>query len=423
MRKKLLTLLIAVVMLLGFVFAKNTESESINKKQVILIKGETTTLEMKGTKEQVSWSSDNKSVATVTAKGKVTAKEKGSAKITAKVGKNKYSCRVIVETPALNKTSVTIYTGSSTNLVLNGSSRKPTWSSADTKIATVNSKGNVTAKSAGTTTIYASVGDKKYACEVTVLETVSETVTEDNIPAYSGEAYVELNNNVPNFSSSDKKRKDAFEIYSDLDIHGRCGVAYANICKELMPTKEREDISQIHPSGWQSNMGWERCHLIGFQLAGENANEKNLITGTHYFNVTGMLPFENKVRDYAENGHVLYRVTPVYTGKNFVANGVQMEGWSVEDGGKSICFNVFVYNVQPGKTIDYKYGYVTDNEDDNHTDSSEGYTYVLNTNTKKFHYSSCSSVSDIDPDHKQKFTGKREELIEQGYVPCKRCNP
>jgi DNA-entry nuclease len=179
-----------------------------------------------------------------------------------------------------------------------------------------------------------------------------------SLPKYNGSAYVQLNGNSPAFTAKEKKNTSAFETYSNLDSLGRCQVAYANICKEIMPTEKRGDISAIHPSGWQSNMGWERCHLIGFQLAGENANEKNLITGTHYFNVTGMLPFENMVADYVKEtgNHVLYRVTPYFEGSNLVASGVQMEAWSVEDKGEGICFNVYVFNIQPGSTIDYATG-------------------------------------------------------------------
>ena len=159
-----------------------------------------------------------------------------------------------------------------------------------------------------------------------------------------------------------------FEYYSDLDELGRCGVAYANICQELMPTEKRESISSVTPSGWNNKKydsglvdgGWiyNRCHLIGFQLAGENANPKNLITGTRYLNIEGMLPFENMIADYVHetDNHVLYRVTPVYTGDNLVADGVQLEGWSVEDAGEAICFNVFAYNIQPGIGIDYATG-------------------------------------------------------------------
>ena len=191
-----------------------------------------------------------------------------------------------------------------------------------------------------------------------VVTTVEAKTT---IPKYSGKPYAILNKNMPTFTSTQKKNKSAFEKYSQLDKYGRCGVAFANICKQIMPTSPRGNISSVHPSGWKSKMGWERCHLIGYQLAGENANKKNLITGTHYFNVSGMLPFENMVADYVEEtgNHVLYRVTPVFSGSNLIASGVQIEAWSVEDKGEGICFNVYVYNVQPGKNIDYKTGTVS----------------------------------------------------------------
>ncbi len=188
----------------------------------------------------------------------------------------------------------------------------------------------------------------------------AEKITEDNIPNYKDEAYTIVNDNEPAFSSKDKKRTDSFAKYSKLDKLGRCGVAYANICQDIMPTKQSESISSIYPSGWKKGMKWERCHLIGFQLAGGNTNEKNLITGTHYFNATGMLPFENMVADYVEetDNHVLYRVTPIYKGGNLIASGVKIEAYSVEDKGEGICFNVFVHNVKPGYRIDYRSGTV-----------------------------------------------------------------
>lgn len=191
----------------------------------------------------------------------------------------------------------------------------------------------------------------------------------ENIPQYTQTPYVTINNNIPSFTEEDHKL-GTFEKYSLLDNLGRCGVAYANICKEIMPVEgeKRETIGMIKPSGWQTikypgvvegNYLYNRCHLIGYQLAGENANEKNLITGTRYMNVEGMLPFENKVADYIEGNpknHVLYRVTPVFQGNNLVASGVQIEAYSIEDNGKGICFNVYVYNVQPGIKIDYATG-------------------------------------------------------------------
>ena len=185
-------------------------------------------------------------------------------------------------------------------------------------------------------------------------------------PEYSVQTYVEVNNNIPYFDKEEYTVK-AFEKYSELDELGRCGVAYANVCQELMPTEERGSIGMVKPSGWHTVKYpevikdlylYNRCHLIGFQLTGENANEQNLITGTRYMNVEGMLPFENMVADYVKetDNHVLYRVTPVFEGDNLVAGGVLMEAYSVEDAGKGVCFCVFVYNVQPGIEINYLTG-------------------------------------------------------------------
>ena len=189
----------------------------------------------------------------------------------------------------------------------------------------------------------------------------------DLIPEYTDKKYVEINNNKPFFKEEEYTIK-AFETYSNLDEKGRCGVAYANVCKEIMPKSGeiRESISQVKPSGWKQKIVngdfiYNRCHLIAYQLAGENANEKNLITGTRYFNVEGMLPFENKVAEYIsknKKNHVLYRVTPIFKGNNLLASGVEMEAYSVEDNGKGVCFNVFVYNVQPGVKINYSTGKV-----------------------------------------------------------------
>lgn len=200
---------------------------------------------------------------------------------------------------------------------------------------------------------------------------VSNSYSLENIPEYNGTPYVVVNNNIPFFKSEEYTTK-AFEKYSELDVLGRCGVAYANICKEIMPNanEERGEINSIKPSGWKQkpykglvdgDYLYNRCHLIGWQLAGENANKLNLITGTRYMNVDGMLPFEDKVDDYFEvkaneKNHVLYRVTPIYEGNNLVASGVLMEAYSVEDNGKGVCFNIYVYNVQPGITIDYATG-------------------------------------------------------------------
>lgn len=193
----------------------------------------------------------------------------------------------------------------------------------------------------------------------------SDAISLEEVPPFEGYPYVEINGNVPFFEETEYTT-EVFEYYSSLDGLGRCGEAYACIGLELMPTKERGEIGGIKPSGWhtvkydcvEGKYLYNRCHLIGYQLTGENANEKNLITGTRYMNVVGMLPFENAVDDFIEatNYHVLYRVTPIFEGNDLVAKGVLMEGWSVEDGGRGICFNVFVYNNQPGVEIDYATG-------------------------------------------------------------------
>lgn len=282
------------------------------------------------------------------------------------------------------------------------------------------------------------------------------------IPAYSGTPYTEVNGNKPYFTEAELTTQ-SFETYSKLDSLGRCGMAYANVGQDLMPTEPRGEIGAVKPSGWHlvkyDNVDgkylYNRCHLIAYMLAAENANPQNLITGTRYLNVQGMLPFETKVCDYVKNtgNHVLYRVTPIFDGDNLLADGVLMEAYSVEDAGEGICFCVFAYNVQPGIGIDYATG-------DNWAESSGTYqsteasvaeetpapqpetdtavqitpelsapqetqqtTYVLNTNTMKFHYPTCSSVDDMKEKNKQIYTGSRDEVINMGYVPCKRCNP
>lgn len=288
-----------------------------------------------------------------------------------------------------------------------------------------------------------------------------------DVPAYSGEPYTAVNNNEPYFTS-DNLTTEAFENYSELDALGRCGVAYANVCLETMPTEKRGSISEVKPTGWHSvkydNVDgkslYNRCHLIGYQLTAENANQQNLITGTRYLNVDGMLPFENMVADYVKetDNHVLYRVTPIFTGDNLVADGVLMEGYSVEDEGEGICFCVYAYNVQPGITIDYATGDSWLSSEKGNSDSSSGGNsavsqsaadksgtqqaavqtesvketsapvstgteYILNTNTKKFHYPSCSSVKQMKASNKKEYTGSRDDLITQRYDPCKKCNP
>lgn len=257
----------------------------------------------------------------------------------------------------------------------------------------------------------------------------------EDVPAYAGEPYVELNGNQPNFARSDWTT-EPFETYAELDGLGRCGVAYANICQEIMPTEEREAIGQVKPSGWHTvryddvvdgKYLYNRCHLIGYQLAGENANANNLITGTRYLNVTGMLPFENLVADYVQetSGHVLYRVTPIFEGDNLVASGVQMEAMSVEDEGEGVCYNVYVYNVQPGVVIDYATGesWLEGEAPPEEGDAADGFTYIINKKSQKFHDPGCSGVATMSEENKEIFVGQRDELIARGYSPCGQCRP
>lgn len=300
-------------------------------------------------------------------------------------------------------------------------------------------------------------------------DTAIPTLSVDEIPDYSGEEAVEINGNVPDFTESDYD-ENVFEQYSPLDDLGRCGTAYACVGEEIMPTEERGAIGMVKPSGWHTvkydfvdgKYLYNRCHLIAYQLSGENANTENLITGTRYLNTEGMLPYENQVADYVHDtgNHVLYRVTPLYEGGNLVASGVEIEASSLEDKGESLSFHVYCYNVQPGVAIDYTDGSsalaedyqasadVQDTEaetevsevnisdtgvtaavqeesftgqDDN--DVTEKQDYVLNKNTKKFHYPWCSSADDIKAKNRKDFTGTRQEVINQGYEPCKRCNP
>lgn len=277
--------------------------------------------------------------------------------------------------------------------------------------------------------------------EITQITTTGGKITALDVPEFSGEPYVVINENQPEFTEEDLEQ-DSFESYSELDGLGRCGVAYANIGKDLMPTEERGAIGQVKPAGWHTvkydcvdgKYLYNRCHLIGYQLTGENANEQNLITGTRYLNIEGMLPFENLVADYIKetSNHVLYRVTPIYEGKNLIATGLQMEACSVEDKGADICYNVFVYNSQPGVIMDYATGesWEDDSEEtekskdkEENSNTSGKNTYILNTSSKKFHTKECSSVKSLSENNKEEYTGTRGELEEKGYEPCKRCNP
>ena len=260
-----------------------------------------------------------------------------------------------------------------------------------------------------------------------------------NIPDYDGKAYVELNGNVPEFSKSEKTYSESFEEYGKLDSLGRCTYAVSCIGKDLMPTEKRGSIGSVKPSGWHISKYdfvdgkylYNRCHLIGYQLTAENANERNLITGTRYLTVEGMLPFENDVADYIEitNNHVYYKVTPIFEGNNLVANGVQMQAYSVEDNGQGISFNVYCYNVQPGVAIDYATG---DNQavtsssasvTSTSSDEADKKTYIVNTKTKKFHNPDCDGVKKMSSSNKKKYKGTRDSLISNGYSPCQKCNP
>jgi DNA-entry nuclease len=283
---------------------------------------------------------------------------------------------------------------------------------------------------------------------------VSADASKSTIPKYSGNETVTINNNVPEFTKKEIVTT-SFEKYGDLDKYGRCTVATACVGTDIMPTEDRGSIGSVKPTGWSQNKYpgivnseppylYNRCHIIGYQLTGENANEQNLITGTRYMNVEGMLPYENIVADYVKStgNHVMYRVTPIFDGNNLLCSGVQMEAYSVEDSGKGVSFNVFCFNVQPGVEINYEDGSnkldegfvitggnggeevtrsvsTTDSTLQNTSTSS----YVANKNTKKFHSPSCGSVSDMKEKNKLYYDGTRDELINQGYDPCKRCNP
>lgn len=259
--------------------------------------------------------------------------------------------------------------------------------------------------------------------------------------------FIRVNGNKPTFTKKEIKKK-SYQKFSKLDSLGRCGVAIASIGRDIMPKSKRTSISSVYPSGWHTyryasvagRYLYNRCHLIGHQLTGQNANAKNLITGTRYLNVDGMLPFEDEVAECVKfsNKHVMYRVTPLYKGKNLVASGVQMEAYSVEDKGKSCSFNVYCYNVQPGIKINYKTGTskgsgkISGGKTSNGKKYKKKYSnkkvkksgkYVISKNTRKFHYASCTYVKRIKNSNRQFFNGSRKTLINQGYSPCKSCRP
>ena len=285
-----------------------------------------------------------------------------------------------------------------------------------------------------------------------------------DVPAFEGNPYVYVNDGEPMFTDEQRAAETGYERYGELDELGRCTAAFAVVGPETQPTEKRGSIGEVRPSGWQmakydfveGKYLFNRCHLLGYQLTGENANERNLITGTRYLNVQGMLPFENAVADYvdATGNHVLMAVMPVFEGSELVARGVHMMAESVEDGGEGVAFNVFCYNVQPGVVIDYGTGASMLEEDatplpdvsgaesapdaasegagareaseKGATGSDEGKgvaEYVLNTNSRKFHLPSCSSVGQMSPKNREDVEDTRENLIANGYDPCKRCNP
>lgn len=261
-----------------------------------------------------------------------------------------------------------------------------------------------------------------------------------DLPPFAGEAAVPVNGNKPFFSENDielAEEGNPFEYYCELDALGRCGVAYANVCRETMPTEERGNIGMVRPSGWKTvnyhdlvdgNYLYNRCHLIGFQLTGESANVQNLITGTRYMNTQGMLPYENQVADYVHetNNHVLYRATPIFEGDNLVASGVLLEAQSIEDDGQGVEFCAYCYNVQPGVVIDYATG---DSIRDEHYIAATpppkigAETYVLNTRSRKFHRPDCSGGQSIADHNRQETSQSRNALIAEGYEPCGICKP
>ncbi len=256
----------------------------------------------------------------------------------------------------------------------------------------------------------------------------------DNIPEYDDSPYVKIDDNIPDFSEEQKSSAKSFEEYGELDSLGRCTYAISCVGKDLMPTEERGAIGSVKPTGWQiakydfidGKYLYNRCHLIGYQLTGENANECNLITGTRYLNIDGMLPFENDIADYIEitSNHVLYQVTPIFKGDNLVASGVHMQAYSVEDKGEGICFNIYCYNVQPGVEIDYATGnnkLSADSSTFSSTTQTDTQTFIINTNTKKFHKPECDSAKKMSSSNKKTYKGSRESLISNGYSPCQKC--
>lgn len=279
--------------------------------------------------------------------------------------------------------------------------------------------------------------------DATVLQNEISVPEQTQYPVYAGEAYTVINGNIP-FFTEEERTDQSYESYSDLDEMGRPGIATACLSTDTMPpeNEERGEIGMIKPAGWHTVKYpdiisdlylYNRCHLIGWQLSGENANERNLITGTRYLNVTGMLPFENQIADYIKDtgNHVMYRVTPVYTGDNLLCDGLLLEAMSIEDNGLSFC--VYCYNVQPGIVIDYATGgswpeddttdEILNLETEDSTEQSGQTTYILNTSSMKIHTTNCSSAAKMADHNKKEYNGEMSTLLSDGYTACGQCLP
>ena len=292
-----------------------------------------------------------------------------------------------------------------------------------------NSVSEVTSKA----TVQSNENTKTKSTHKSESNTSYKSIDTDNLPEFNNYPYATINNNIPDFDKSDMTTT-SYETYGRLDYLGRCTSCIACIGRDLMPTTKRGAIGEVKPTGWRSDKYenidghylYNRCHLIGYQLTAENANERNLITGTRYLNVQGMLPFEEEVAEYVKTtgNHVLYKVTPIFKGAELLARGVQMQAKSVEDNGSSVSFNVYCYNVQPGIEIDYKTGYnKAIRKENTFDDKGEKKTYIININTKKFHNPSCKSVSKMKAENKKTYKGTRKSLINNGYTPCGYCKP
>ncbi len=273
-------------------------------------------------------------------------------------------------------------------------------------------------------------GDLKMAVSADVSESAPEIISPADVPEYAGIPYVEINGNEPGFSEKELS-EESFEEYGELDGLGRCGMVCASVGEDLMPDEKRGKIGQVRPTGWHTvkydNVDgkylYNRCHLIGYQLSGENANEKNLITGTRYMNVEGMLPFENMVADYVKetDNHVMYRVVPVFEGDNLLASGVQMEAMSVEDGGEGISYNVYVYNVQPGIDIDYATGESSPGGENGVKDQGKETGEIRgNSRSKIYHCPGQADYEEMKDSRHLVIFGSEQEAEEAGYRKAKR---